>query len=478
MAFMLDLLAVCVAFLGPPANPLDIRGAPAERIVISSVAQEPLPGTELDSPMLAKLSGVMAVLKGPDAKALRSAGPGTPPIDPVTDAERIAFIHLQSKGGSKTIELAQTQAGLFVLFELTPQQTRGDAFVPKQDVIGSKMAEWDLFDGVCEARPPDAKPPAGTSVKLEGPYVPGWFVLDQEQMGDRLLSGGKTTVKGAQRVLATQELWVRLPRGYDPTTPAGVMVWIDPTEAGLIPGEYHAVLDERNIIAVGASAMGNSHEMSDRLQLAFDGLANVCRKFHVDPKRMYVTGVSGGGRLSSILIACFPDVFAGGVPIVGVACYENLPTGVGGFWAGLYRKPPGKLFGQFKRRPMAVVTGGQDFNQAEIHRAMEVFHRDGCNARLFEWDDLGHAVPSAPRLTEIVHWIDQPAHDAAESSARNAAVELKKLQGKLGSGTMSPQDLARDIRKITQMAPWSAPAWEAARLRPEPSPAPDEGKSR
>ncbi len=460
------LIALACLRPPPPANPLDLGPAPAERFVVSDRPEAPAEDTTLDSPMLAKRAGVMAVLTGASARSLRAAGPGSAPIEPITQADPLAYLHIYSKNQHKVVELAHTQAGELVVYELAADGARQAPILLKQDVIGPLLAGWDLYEGPLEPRAAGAKPRAGATEKLDGPYTPGWCTLDQQALGERLLSGGKTTVDGMTRVLATQELFVRLPRAYDPRFPAGVMVWIDPSPGGQIPAAFHASLDEFNIIAVGAAGMSNSQPMGDRLQLALDCLATVSRKFHVDPRRVYVTGVSGGGRLASIMTGCFPDLFTGGIPIVGVACYENLPTGVGGYWSGGFRKPPGKLFALFKKHPMAVVTGGKDMNQPEIHRAMEVFQRDGCKVKLFEWEDLGHTMPSTARMNEIVSWVDQPAAATRRAAEKAASDELRKLKARRELKPMPDQELAKAVAAITKVGPWTPAAWEALELLP------------
>ncbi len=493
----------------PAWNPLDIGATPADTVILSAALADPVDDGTLDSPMLAKLSGIIATLKGPAAKAFRAAGPGTTPIDPVRDAEHICYVHLSAKAAHKTVELAQTQTGAFVAFELKGDGARGRPAILRADAIAPVLAAGDLYTGsfdpatptssptslptsptlptnppttsgipdtTTQPAPPAAGEPAsggagvaasnrpGETSKLEGPYFAGWFILSQETLGDRLLNGGNTKVEGMKRVLATQEMWVRLPKGYTPRRPAGLVVWIDPTDAGRIPAEFDEVLDELNLIGIGAASMGNQTPMGDRLQLAFDGIATATRRFHADTRRLYVTGVSGGGRLSSLLAACFPDVITGSVPIVGVSCYENLPTGVGGFWAGGFRKPPAKLFAVFKKRPMAPMTGGRDFNLTEIQKAVEVYQRDGCLVRLFEYQDLAHTVPSTARLAEAFAWVDKPAADVRASEARNAAGELAKLRVKISKRPLSIPELSKEAVRITKLAPWSAPAWEVVEL--------------
>lgn len=447
-----------------PANPLDIGGQPAEAIIITREAGLVPEAAILDSPMLAKLHGVLASAKGPAARALRAAWPGSAPVDAIGDAERIGFMHLLSKGQEKVVELAQTQMGQFIVFGLSADLIRDRGTVLKQDVMGSLIADWDLFGGDIPMSADEPPKDAGQTRRLDGPYFPGWFVLDQEALGERLLSGGNTQIEGMKRVLATQEMWIRVPARYSSRRPAGVLVWMDPTDAGQIPAPFGEVLDELNLIAIGAAGMGNAHELADRLQMGFDGLATVARRYHVDPGRFYVTGVSGGGKLSSILLCCFPEVFTGAVPIVGLSCYENLPTGVGGYWAGQFRKPPAKVFAMFRKQPMAAITGGRDFNQAPMRKAIEVYERDGCRVKMFEWEDLGHAVPSAARLSEAFAWVDGPVREARGSGEKAAGAELKKLRVRMEKKAMERAELVKEVARITKFAPWGEAAWEAVGL--------------
>ncbi len=52
---------------------------------------------------------------------------------------------------------------------------------------------------------------------------------------------------------------------------------------------------------------------------------------HLDRKRVFVTGLSAGGAMTNVLLATYPDVFAGGAPMAGVAygCASNAMAAVG-----------------------------------------------------------------------------------------------------------------------------------------------------
>ena len=74
-------------------------------------------------------------------------------------------------------------------------------------------------------------------------------------------------------------------------------------------------LDELGLIAVGVERAGNRRVFSERAQLMLDVIETARRRFHVDPRRIYMTGMSGGGRVTSAFSVCFPDVIRGSVPI-------------------------------------------------------------------------------------------------------------------------------------------------------------------
>jgi poly(hydroxyalkanoate) depolymerase family esterase len=73
------------------------------------------------------------------------------------------------------------------------------------------------------------------------------------------------------------------------------------------------------------------------------------REKGIDPRRVFITGLSAGGAMTSVMLACYPDVFAGGAIIAGLPygaattmqqAFESMfqcPSRSGREWGGLVR---------------------------------------------------------------------------------------------------------------------------------------------
>jgi len=64
---------------------------------------------------------------------------------------------------------------------------------------------------------------------------------------------------------------------------------------------------------------GNDQERDQGEALSIrEMIEKASRDHHVDRNRIYVTGLSGGGAMSAVMLATYPDLFAGGAIIAGV----------------------------------------------------------------------------------------------------------------------------------------------------------------
>src|SRR5258705_12553721 len=120
----------------------------------------------------------------------------------------------------------------------------------------------------------------------------------------------------------------------------------------------------------------------------------------IDPRRIYITGLSAGGAMTSVMLATYPEVFAGGAIIAG------LPYGV----ASNVREALNGMF-QSPSRPAGEL--GELVRNASHHKGswpkVSVWHGSAdrtvnpanANEIVKQWLDR-HCLPPAPISEETV----------------------------------------------------------------------------
>ena len=134
----------------------------------------------------------------------------------------------------------------------------------------------------------------------------------------------------------------------------GVLVYISPTDSGELPASWAAVLDEKHLLWIAADGFGNSHPTAGRMLVAVMAL-KLAKRENVNAQRLYVSGMSGGGRVASQCISHFPRLFSGAIFIVGADFYLPDDPGARALLAG---------------HRLVFLTGDHDFNRREIRASM------------------------------------------------------------------------------------------------------------
>lgn len=435
-------------------------------VTIGDTVPDGFKAGQASSPMLDLLQGVLAQLRGKTMEELRATVPPSPFLGDASQGDRVCVVHLYGrdpKSEPRRIEVVRTPAGAFVAVEMDRAQgARPRRAELRRDAFSAVLASWPLYRGGFDDGA--MKDPRGEVFELPKPYLPGRFTMDEKTMGERMAGGGKPAVPAADRVLEKEQFQARVPRGYDPRRPAGLLVWIDPMMTGTIPPALNATLDDLGLIAVTAANAGNLREIGNRAQLVFDAVATASQRYHIDPRRVYIAGMSGGGRVASILQGSFPDVFAGCVPIVGLGCFQPVPTGTGRYWAASYNKPKGPIFELLRSRRIAPMTGQKDMNQIEIQHAAEILERDGLKVKLLDYPDMAHELPRPERFSEALGWVDAPYRTARQEDEEAAAKSLETYKSRHGEKPPPDEAARRMLVKVAETAPWSEPAWRAAEV--------------
>ena len=197
--------------------------------------------------------------------------------------------------------------------------------------------------------------------------------------------------------LATESFSLYVPSAYDPEgEPYGVVVWVSPFEDGAILPELRPLFDERHLIWIGPNNAGNQRHLFPRAGLVLDAALNAERFYHVDPDRIFVAGLSGGGRMSAMQAVTYPEVFAGGFPIIGVTTYLNVSLESSpGQVVPRFPRPSPDVLERATRQPLVIMTGSGDFNREECRLTAAAYEGEGfTDLHFLDIDGMGHEMPS------------------------------------------------------------------------------------
>ncbi|MFT5424680.1 MAG: putative esterase [Phycisphaerales bacterium] len=408
-----------------------------------------------NSPMLRMLDGQIAQVDRRTMTMLRRFAADSASVG--TAAAHVATLHLLGNDGQDELLQLLDDGGDLVWARRIDGS--GLVTIPRRR-LDALVKGWDRHEtgGV------SADLPAGQIVDLPKPYVEGSVRLDSRTIKARLDGAdARYPSSGLTRDLEEELLWVRLPTGHDAQKPAGVMVWVSPTPVWRIPRQFNAVLDELGLIACGVDNAGNQRSVTERLQLMFDALENVRTRYAVDEKRVYVTGFSGGGRCSSMLLLGWPEVFAGGVPIVGLNSYHRLEaTAPGMFIRAQVAHPKGRRLDLVKTRRFWTFTGETDTNRYEIEQRTDRLTFDGFTCKSTTVPGIGHDMPPADELHEAVRWVDEPRQSEIQSDADAAGEAMRAHDERFGPSEPESDEARASLVEITRKWPWTQTAWAAA----------------
>jgi hypothetical protein len=435
------------------------------------------------SPMLLNLSGCIAALTAPQVsllgKCVRTNGKAP---EVTNEFRRVCVVHvLDGKGAvGKRVELLTGPDGVTVARELGVVASNGTssafgrtvALDPEKYLplsIGWSRYRGPFVEGAPGLTDPAAAPAVtaggGGVVELAKPIVPSPLYLDEKTFGERFISGGRSNALKVARKLGDEKFFLRVPPGLDPKKPAGLLVYINAAPDGKPPEVLFKGLDELGIACVGIENAGNDRPVVDRFQLVIDGMFAASERVHVDPRRVYLSGISGGGRCSTRLQCCFADYFTGAAPIVGMSAYFDVPLGNGKHSPAAFDRPNSARFTLLRTRRIGVLTGPADFNYTEIVGMAKRMNEDRMQVRVFE-HQMGHQLPTAEWFSEAIKWVDGPYQEAVAKESADAQTLLDGYVKKWGDNPPPAKDVKarEELVKVTRVGPWSAAAWRAVEL--------------
>ena len=268
--------------------------------------------------------------------------------------------------------------------------------------------------------PGAASPTRGASATKEEPHpwlkpgtppplVPGKGVtvgcpdLLPQDVGDRVKLDSKN-----------EAFHIRLPSTYDPMQTYGVVVFISGPQNKIgCPVAWCQVLDERKLIYIAPQNAGNKQYVPIRDALAVVSALLVKKYYHIDPKRIYVAGYSGGARVAGMSAFKHPDLWRGTIQSCGADFYKPVPrvevtdeefkksSDYGGI-PDASRSQEAKANVRF-----VFVTGPGDFR---THYIKDIYNGgykpNGFNSLLIDVPEMRHNICSGESLAKALDFIE------------------------------------------------------------------------
>ncbi len=175
--------------------------------------------------------------------------------------------------------------------------------------------------------------------------VPRLVVLVLAACQTLVLTGCLSTVKGEPGRITCEgrerEYWVHVPPAYDAGTPVPLVVILHGADMGpLLTAwltRFNTLSDRENFVVVYPEGLNNRwnaeidapgfpgyDEPVDDVCFVGRVMDEVERDYNIDPRRVYVTGVSNGGLLTHLVACRLADRIAAAAPVIGTIAEHAL----------------------------------------------------------------------------------------------------------------------------------------------------------
>lgn len=185
---------------------------------------------------------------------------------------------------------------------------------------------------------------------------------------------------------------VYVSKKYRPDKNPGLMVYISPTRSGKIPKQWLSLMDEYNLIWVAANQSGNNIDSRKRLMMAILATYVIDKNYSINLDRIYVSGLSGGGRMASISASLLPQLFKGAIFNCGVNFWGNIPP---------------ENIEAIKNNRFVFITGRNDFNLNDTKQVYRKYKKVGVkNVMLLINPIMGHFNPNKKDFEKAIRFLD------------------------------------------------------------------------
>ncbi|MFT7461231.1 MAG: hypothetical protein ACI9XC_000201 [Gammaproteobacteria bacterium] len=185
---------------------------------------------------------------------------------------------------------------------------------------------------------------------------------------------------------------IYVPENYDSGIPPGVLVFINSRDSGEIENEWKELMERHNLIWIGANGSGNKISLSQRVAYAILAPKLINNSYVINPERVYISGFSGGGRVSSMVATEYNQIFKGAIYNSGA-----------NFWG----EASSSRYEEMKNNYYVFITGTEDFNLEDIKEVYNAYKKSGIyNSKLIVIPNMAHKRPNAKNLDVAIRYLD------------------------------------------------------------------------
>lgn len=211
----------------------------------------------------------------------------------------------------------------------------------------------------------------------------------QEIFGNELSSLYKEVIEQNENI----SLEIQIPEKYNPDNPPGLMVYISPQNQINIPRGWLDLMETENLIWVAARESGNKTFTTKRILLTLAGLQYVQENYSINSNRVYISGLSGGGRIASMVATQYPQFFKGAIYNCGV-----------NFWNDVSEEQLNLI----RENRFVFLTGTDDFNLNDTKQVYSKYKKANVkNINLMIIPRMGHTNPKKNRFAKAINYLDQ-----------------------------------------------------------------------
>jgi len=209
--------------------------------------------------------------------------------------------------------------------------------------------------------------------------------------------------------LAKETFEIFVPKNYSGREPFGLFVFIDSQNEMTLPKEWRSILEQRKLICAIPQRVGNDQPAARRMGLAVIGILKTAEPYRIDPKRIVVSGFSGGARCALHVAFVHAGLISGSLSICGADFYEPVPKVKAVNTQGYGVWPVGRDMAVRAKSAVrfAFITGDKDPRRGNILDIYEGgFVKNDFHADLIDVRGMGHELCRPETLGKGLDYLD------------------------------------------------------------------------